>query len=110
ALLKQYVLPSLSFQLMLQVVGTCWPSARPSAHWPPNWACSGVTGASAAYTAPTASASSAAIRSTGLRFGCDAAAVLVLALIRGASRVRWRAQRHELRSYSFGAAAVPHQP
>src|SRR5882757_1895526 len=36
SLLKQYFFPSLSVQLLEQLVITCWPLANASAHWPPN--------------------------------------------------------------------------
>src|SRR3984957_5595700 len=48
SLLKQYVLPSLSVQVVVQLVITCWPSASPWAHCPPNCAAGGEAGASAA--------------------------------------------------------------
>src|ERR1700722_7746005 len=48
SLLKQYVLPSLSVQVVVQLVITCWPSASPWAHCPPNCGAGGEAGASAA--------------------------------------------------------------
>ena len=63
ALLKQYVLPSLSVQVMLQFVVTCCPSASPSAHWPSNCTCAGVAAApAAARAAPGAKAARRALR------------------------------------------------
>src|SRR5580700_4146103 len=66
ALLKQYSLPSLSVQVMVQLVATCWPCASPSAHWPPNCGagvCAGEAAGGAAARASGSASSSATIGS-----------------------------------------------
>src|ERR1700761_4528174 len=76
---KQYFLPSLSVQVTEQLVATCWPSAKPSRHCPPNSAAGGASAAHVDAKVPVSDSKAAQ----------EAAAANLKVLIRTSSVKAW---------------------